>query len=172
MEPVGKKPDIIILGKAISGGVTPVSGIFADRDVMSVIGYGDHGSTFGGNPLGMATAKAAIETLLEEGMVENSHNMGQILGKHIRSIKSPVVKDARGKGLMQAIEICNKTKVDGNDFVDILRNNGLLTKAGYNYIVRFTPALVIDEPTINQVCEIVSKSVKELEQLNEQRLNQ
>ena len=143
LESIGKKPDIIILGKAMTGGVSPVSAIFADTEIMTVIGFGDHGSTFGGNPLGMATAKVALEVLIGEGMVENSNNMGKILGDHIRTIKSPVVKDARGKGLMQGIEICDKTKVNGNDFVDILRDNGLLTKAGYNYIVRFTPALNI-----------------------------
>jgi len=93
------KPDIVTLGKAISGGVTPVSGIVANNETMMTIKPGDHGSTYGGNPLGMAVASAAIDALVEEGMVENSAKMGEIMADRFNAIKSPLIKEVRSIGL-------------------------------------------------------------------------
>jgi ornithine--oxo-acid transaminase len=95
----GVRPDICTLGKAISGGVTPVSGILANNNIMDTIKPGDHGSTYGGNPLGMAVAKAAIEAIIEEDMVGNSVKMGKILEDNLKSMTSPIVKDVRARGL-------------------------------------------------------------------------
>ena len=99
-----EKPDIVTLGKAISGGVTPVSGILASNEVMNTIKPGDHGSTYGGNPLGMAVAHAAVECLIEEKMVENSMNMGRILHDKFTAFDSPLIKEVRSRGLFCGIE--------------------------------------------------------------------
>lgn len=139
------RPDIVTLGKAISGGVTPVSGILADSHIMNEIKPGDHGSTYGGNPLGMAVAKAAVEAIVEEKMTENSLAMGAILKERFDALKSPLIKENRNRGLFAAIEFVHDAKVDGNHFAKILMNNGLLTKATHTYCVRFAPALVINE---------------------------
>lgn len=98
------RPDIVTLGKAITGGITPVSGILANNSVMNVIQPGDHGSTYGGNPLGMAIAKAAVQAIVEEGMVENSLAMGEVLTNRFKAFKSPLIKEVRSRGLFCAIE--------------------------------------------------------------------
>jgi ornithine--oxo-acid transaminase len=98
------KPDIVTLGKAISGGVTPVSGILCDNHIMMTIKPGDHGSTYGGNPLGMAVAKAAVESLVEEGMVENAVAMGKVLKDNLSSMSSPLIKEVRARGLFCGME--------------------------------------------------------------------
>lgn len=138
-------PDICTLGKAISGGVTPVSGILANNVVMDCIKPGDHGSTYGGNPLGMAVAKAAVEAIVEEDMVGNSVRMGAILEANLKSMTSPIVKDVRARGLFQGMEFHHDIKHDGNKFAKILFKNGLITKATHDYVIRFAPALVVNE---------------------------
>lgn len=163
------KPDIVTLGKAISGGVTPVSGILADDHIMMTIKPGDHGSTYGGNPLGMAVAKAAVEALVEEGMVENAQVMGQLLHDNLNSMSSPLIKEVRARGLFCGMEFHEHLAVDGNHFAKILLKNGLVTKATHVRTVRFAPALIIKEHEINEACEIVSNSLRELEQMNEQK---
>lgn len=95
----GMKPDIVSVGKALSGGTMPVSAAFCNNDIMMNVKPGDHGSTYGGNPLAMAVSRAAIKALVEEGMVENAAKMGEILGGELSSIKSPVIKETRGRGL-------------------------------------------------------------------------
>ena len=163
------KPDIVTLGKAISGGVTPVSGILADDHIMMTIKPGDHGSTYGGNPLGMAVAKAAVEALVEEGMVENAQVMGKLLHDNLNSMSSPLIKEVRARGLFCGMEFHEHLAVDGNHFAKILLKNGLVTKATHVRTVRFAPALIIKEHEINEACEIVSNSLRELEQMNEQK---
>lgn len=101
----GVKPDILILGKAISGGTMPVSCVLSNDEIMLCIRPGQHGSTFGGNPLGARVAMTALQVLRDEGMIENSEKMGRILRERLSAIKSPRVKEIRGKGLMNAIEI-------------------------------------------------------------------
>jgi len=145
LEPVGKKADITVLGKALSGGFGPASGILADRAVMDEIKVGEHGSTFGGNPLSMAIMRAALDVLVDEKLVENSLNMGSLLQAKFKELNSPMVRNVRGKGLMQCIEIERDSKVTGHDFCQILVNNRVLTKATKDYSCRFTPPLVINE---------------------------
>ena len=157
------KPDIVTLGKAISGGVTPVSGILADDHLMMTIKPGDHGSTYGGNPLGMAIAKAAVQALVEEGMVENSKKMGELMHKNFTSMNSPLIKEVRTRGLFCGLEFLPDQGIDGHDFARILLKNGLVTKATHKYTVRFAPALVITEEEVGQASEIVERSLRELE---------
>ena len=162
----GVKPDIVTLGKAISGGVTPVSGIVANNFIMDTIKPGDHGSTYGGNPLGMAVARTAVEVIVEEGMVENSLKMGALLENKLRAINSPCVIDVRAKGLFCGMEFNHDLKYDGNHFAKILMKNGLITKATHRHVIRFAPALIIEESEINESVEIIEKSLQEFDAMN------
>lgn len=112
------RPDMIVMGKALSGGMLPVSAVVADAEIMDCIGPGQHGNTFLGNPLAMATAHAAMKTLVDEGMVENSKVMGDLFMKELRKMNSPLIKEVRGRGLFVGIEINtgDDIKVDGNTF--------------------------------------------------------
>lgn len=160
------KPDICTLGKAISGGITPVSGILANNEIMDTIKPGDHGSTYGGNPLGMAVAKAAVEAIIEDDMVENSVKMGKILHDNLSSMKSPIVTEVRSKGLFCGMEFDHSLKHNGNTFAKILFKNGLVSKATHDYVIRFTPALVINEQEIHEASEVIEKSLREFEAIN------
>ena len=114
------RPDILVMGKSMSGGMLPVSGCLADNFIMEHIHPGDHGSTYGGNPLAMATAHAAVKTIVEEGMVENSKKMGEILKSELLKINSPLIKEVRGRGLFVGVELHNDLPVNGNHFAKIL----------------------------------------------------
>jgi len=123
------KPDMVVLGKSISGGFMPVSGCVANDHIMQHIKPGDHGCTYGGNPLAMATSHTAVKCLIEEGMVENSAKMGAILLSELKKINSPVMKEIRGRGLFLGLEIKKEegVKVDSGHLVNHLRNNGVLS---------------------------------------------
>ena len=123
-----EKPDIMTLAKSISGGVTPVSGIVANDDILMLIKPGEHGSTYGGNPLGMAVAKVAVQALIEEGMLENSKKMGAYLLSKLQTIKSPIIKEVRGRGLFIGLEFKHDLKIAGYDFCKETLKHGLLTK--------------------------------------------
>lgn len=164
------KPDIVTLGKAISGGVTPVSGIVANDFIMNEIKPGDHGSTYGGNPLGMAIAKAAVECLVEEGMVENSLRLGKILHNRFQAFESPLIKDVRSRGLFCAIEFIQGEPVNGNDFARLLMENGLITKATHRDVVRFAPALIINEEELNSAADIIEKTLVDFQKLRDSRM--
>tara|TARA_B110000285_G_C15064428_1_gene584288 strand:- start:267 stop:776 length:510 start_codon:yes stop_codon:yes gene_type:complete len=165
------KPDIITFGKSLSGGMTPSSGIFADEEVMNTFTVGNHGSTFGGNPLSMAIIKAAMEVMRDENMIENSSLRGAQMRKGFNEINSPLLSDVRGRGLMTAIEVDRDSHVNGDDLCDIFRHHGILTKSTKEYSVRFTPALIINEQEVNDVVEMVTRSFQDLEELNEMRAN-
>lgn len=165
------RPDILVMGKSMSGGMLPVSGCVADDFIMKHIGPGDHGSTYGGNPLAMATAHAAVSTLVEEGMVENSAEMGALMKSELSKISSPLIKEVRGRGLFIGVEVKAEAKVDGNHFAKVLKNHGLLTKATHDSTVRLTPPLVITKSEVMESVEIVAKAVKDLEKMNEQMGN-
>jgi ornithine--oxo-acid transaminase len=158
------KPDILILGKAISGGVYPVSAVFADDHIMDVIRPGEHGSTFGGNPVAAKVAMAALEVVKEERLAENADKMGQLFRSEMNQFieTNDLVKLVRGKGLLNAIVI-NDTE-DSSTAWDIcmkLRDNGLLAKPTHGNIIRFAPPLVMTEEQLLDCVSIITKTIAE-----------
>lgn len=135
-------PDIVIIGKALSGGFYPVSAILADRKLLGLFRPGEHGSTFGGNPLGAAVARAALRVIVEENMVENSAQMGEYFLEQLAEIPSPHVKEVRGKGLLIGVEL--KSEAGGaRRFCEALMERGILTKETHQNVIRFAPPLII-----------------------------
>ena len=153
------KPDILILGKAISGGVFPVSAVFANDDIMLCIKPGEHGSTFGGNPLACKVAMAALEVVKDEKLAENSERLGQILRKELEAIDSDMITLVRGKGLLNAIVIKPKNGIAAWDVCMKLRDNGLLAKPTHGDIIRFAPPLVMTEAQLMECIEIIKKTI-------------
>jgi ornithine--oxo-acid transaminase len=156
------KPDILILGKAISGGVYPVSAVFADDHIMEVIRPGEHGSTFGGNPVAAKVAMAALDVVLDEKLAENAEKMGQLFRAEMNKFieTNDLVKLVRGKGLLNAIVI-NDTE-DSSTAWDIcmkLRDNGLLAKPTHGNIIRFAPPLVMTEAQLLDCVSIITKTI-------------
>ncbi|MCJ7442007.1 MAG: ornithine--oxo-acid transaminase [Thermoanaerobaculaceae bacterium] len=152
----GIRPDIVVIGKALGGGTVPVSGILSDDEVMSVFKPGDHGSTFGGNPLACAVAHAAIRALVDEGMIENSARLGDYFLQHLRALKSPHVKEVRGRGLWIGVEL--KPESGGaRRFCEALQKQGLLCKETHVNIIRFAPPLVITREEIDWAVERIAK---------------
>lgn len=140
-----------------------MSGSFCDDHIMMNIKPGDHGSTYGGNPLGMAVARVAIQTLIEERMVENALTMGDILEDELSKIKSPLLRETRGRGLFRAIELVHDSHVKGDDLAYILMKLGLLSKASHDYSLRLAPALLIKEREILEAGSIIREGFKKLE---------
>lgn len=158
------KPDVLILGKAISGGVYPVSAVLANDNVMEVIKPGEHGSTFGGNPVAAKVAIAALEVIKDEGLAENAERLGQLFRDEINKFveECDLVKLVRGKGLLNAIVI-NDTE-DSSTAWDIcikLRDNGLLAKPTHGNIIRFAPPLVMNEEQLMDCVTIIKKTISE-----------
>ncbi|KAL7734419.1 hypothetical protein ACLKA6_010748 [Drosophila palustris] len=151
------QPDILILGKALSGGVYPVSAVLCNDDVMLCIKPGEHGSTYGGNPLGSRVAIAALEVLREENLAQNAFNMGQLLRKELSKLPKDIVSVVRGKGLLNAIVI--NSKHDAWDVCMKLKDNGLLAKPTHGDIIRFAPPLVINEAQMMESIDIIKKTI-------------
>jgi ornithine--oxo-acid transaminase len=152
----GIRPDVVIIGKALSGGFYPVSAILADDEVMSVFKPGDHGSTYGGNPLAAAIARAALTALVEEGMVENSAKLGAYFLERLQALDSPWVKEVRGKGLWIGIEL--KPEAGGaRRFCEALSREGLLCKETHDHVIRIAPPLVIDREGVDWALERLFK---------------
>lgn len=156
------KPDILILGKALSGGVFPVSAVLANDDIMLCIKPGEHGSTFGGNPLACAVAIAALEVIKDENLAENAMKLGEVFRDRMQKLadKSDLVTLVRGKGLLNAIVINDDE--DSSTAWDIcvsLKDNGLLAKPTHGNIIRFAPPLVITEDEIHECCDIIEKTI-------------
>lgn len=151
------KPDILILGKALSGGFYPVSGVLADDPVMLAIKPGEHGSTYGGNPLGCRIAMEALKVLEEEKLAENAAKMGEILRSELGKLSKDVVTLVRGKGLLNAIVI--NEKIDAWEICMQLRDEGLLAKPTHGHIIRLAPPLVITEEQIRESAAIISKVI-------------
>jgi ornithine--oxo-acid transaminase len=158
------RPDMVILGKAISGGVFPVSAVLADDDVMLCIQPGEHGSTFGGNPLACAVARKALEVVIEEDLANNAHVLGEKFRAGMNTIidKYDLVTKVRGKGLLNAI-IINDTpdSTTAWNLCVALKNNGLLAKPTHGNIIRFAPPLVITEDELKTCIDIIEKTIKE-----------
>jgi len=156
------RPDILILGKALSGGILPVSAVLADDEIMMCIKPGEHGSTYGGNPLACAVAKAALEVIKDENLEDNALKMGEVFRGRLENLKekSDLVTLIRGKGLLNAMVI-NDTE-DSSTAWDIciaMKDNGLIAKPTHGNIIRFAPPLVINEDEINMSCDIIEKSI-------------
>ena len=160
----GVRPDILILGKALSGGVLPVSAVLADDAIMLTIKPGEHGSTYGGNPLACVVAMAALEVIKNENLVENAFEMGELLRAKLRQIqqKYPIIKAIRGKGLLNAMVIADTedSQTAWNICVQ-LKENGLLAKPTHGNIIRFAPPLVITLEQIEACCAIIEKTIAE-----------
>ena len=145
-------PDMVIIGKALSGGFYPVSAVVADADLLGLFLAGEHGSTFGGNPLGMAVARAAMRVLVEEKLVENSAKMGEYFIEQLVEISSPHVKEVRGKGLLIGVELHPKAG-GARRFCETLAKQGILAKETHQNVIRFAPPLIIDRQTIDWALE-------------------
>ena len=158
------RADILILGKALSGGVYPVSAVFADDHIMLCIKPGEHGSTFGGNPLACAVAVAALEVVRDEKLAENAMNMGIIFRERMQNLMAKYpnkISAVRGKGLMNAIDIIEKDGKTAWDVCVNLKENGLLAKPTHGDKIRFTPPLVISAEQLDECCAIIEKVIAE-----------
>jgi ornithine--oxo-acid transaminase len=158
----GVRPDILILGKALSGGVLPVSAVLADDFIMMNIKPGEHGSTYGGNPLACAVAMSALTVIKEEKLDENAEAMGQLLRNELSKLNSPYIKTIRGKGLLNAIVINHPNPEAAWDFCLILKEKGLLAKPTHGDKIRFAPPLVINKAQILECVEIIAAALKDL----------
>ena len=160
------RPDILILGKALSGGVLPVSAVLADDEIMMCIKPGEHGSTYGGNPLACAVAKAALEVIKDENLEENAMEMGNLFRNNLEKLKekSKLINLIRGKGLLNALVI-NDTETSSTAWNICLKmkDNGLIAKPTHGNIIRFAPPLVINKNQVEESCKIIEKSIAEFE---------
>ena len=154
------KPDILILGKALTGGVYPASAVLADDHIMLVIKPGEHGSTYGGNPVACKTAIAALNVIKEEKLAENAENMGNIFREELSKIKSDILVGIRGKGLLNAIDIVPRKNQTAWDVCLKLMDNGLLAKPTHQNIIRLSPPLIIAKEQIIEATEIIKETIK------------
>ena len=153
------KADILILGKALSGGVLPVSAVLANNEIMLTIKPGEHGSTYGGNPLACAVATVALQVLKEEKMVENANAMGKLLRDELRNLNSPFIKLVRGRGLLNAIVINHSNKEAAWELCLQMKENGLIAKPTHGDKIRLAPPLIITKEQILECLEIIKKSL-------------
>lgn len=159
----GVRPDVLILGKALSGGVYPISAVLADDDIMLTIKPGEHGSTFGGNPIAARVAIAALEVVKEEKLAERAEKLGEIFRGEMRKIDSGMIESVRGKGLLNAVVIRPRNGKTAWDVCLKMADNGLLAKPTHDHIIRFAPPLVISEEELLQAVEIIKKSILSFE---------
>ncbi|MFN8237616.1 MAG: ornithine--oxo-acid transaminase [Chitinophagales bacterium] len=163
------KPDILILGKALSGGTMPVSAVMADDEIMLCIKPGEHGSTFGGNPLACAVAMASLKVVVDEQLADNAQKMGEVFRGELNNLNLPIIELVRGKGLLNAIVINtghseehtwnNPGELAWNICLK-MRDNGLLAKPTHGNIIRFAPPLIITEAQVNEAVEIIGASIQ------------
>ncbi len=156
------RPDILLLGKALSGGVLPVSAVLADDEIMLTIKPGEHGSTYGGNPLACKVAMTALSVLKEEKMAENAEAMGELLRTELAKLNSPFISLIRGKGLLNAIVIKHPNKEAAWDLCLTMKDNGLLAKPTHGDKIRFAPPLVINKEQVLDCVNIIGKSLSNL----------
>ena len=159
----GVRPDVLILGKALSGGVIPVSAVLADDDIMLTIHPGEHGSTFGGFPLACKVAVAALEVVKEEKLAEKAEHLGKIFREEMSSIKSDMIELVRGKGLLNAVVIRNKEGKTAWDVCLEMKEQGVLAKPTHGNIIRFAPPLVITEEQLREAIGLIKKAFKKFE---------
>jgi ornithine--oxo-acid transaminase len=159
----GVRPDVLILGKAVSGGVIPVSAVLADDEIMLTIKPGEHGSTFGGFPLAGKVAMAALEVIKEEKLAENAEKMGKIFREEMSNFKSDMIELVRGKGLLNAIVINNKPGKTAWDVCMAMAEKGVLAKPTHGNIIRFAPPLVIKEAELREAIGLIKEAFKQFE---------
>ncbi|KAI0229776.1 ornithine aminotransferase [Massospora cicadina] len=167
----GVRPDVVILGKALSGGVYPVSAVLADKEIMLVIREGEHGSTYGGNPLASAVAMAALQVIKDENLVEKAFEMGEMFRSSVKAINSPVISEVRGRGLLNAIVVDEK-KTNGRSAWDLcllMKTHGLLAKPTHRTIIRLAPPLVISKEELQRGVDIISNCLQLLPSANKSR---
>lgn len=152
------RPDLLILGKALSGGMLPVSAVLCDDEIMLGIKAGEHGSTYGGNPLACRVATEALKILKEEKLDENAQKLGERFRAALRALPHSWIKEVRGKGLLNALEVRSDSGVDAWDLCLKLRDNGLLAKPTHETTIRFAPPLVITEAQLDEVLDILSQT--------------
>jgi ornithine--oxo-acid transaminase len=150
------RPDVVIIGKALSGGCYPVSAVLSSKEILGVFKPGDHGSTFGGNPLGAAIAREALKVLIDENLVENSFTLGEYFRDRLKKIKTPHVKEIRGKGLFIGVELKPEAK-GARRFCEALMKKGVLCKETHENVIRFAPPLVIKKEEIDWAMEKVEE---------------
>jgi ornithine--oxo-acid transaminase len=155
------RPDILVLGKALSGGFYPISVALADDDIMLCIKPGEHGSTFGGNPIAAKIAIAALKVIKEEKLAENAATLGIYFREELNKIKSDMIETVRGKGLLNAVVIKQRGGKTAWDVCLALMKNGLLAKPTHDHIIRFAPPLVITREELGEAIEIIKKTIKE-----------
>ncbi|MHB8580107.1 MAG: ornithine--oxo-acid transaminase [Ignavibacteriaceae bacterium] len=153
------KPDVVIIGKALSGGFYPVSAVLSNNEVLGVFNPGDHGSTFGGNPLAAAIARESIKVLVEENLIENSFKLGEYFREKLRGIKSKHVKEIRGKGLFIGVELYPEAK-GARRFCEVLMTKGVLCKETHDDVIRFAPPLVITKEEIDWAMVYIDEVLK------------
>lgn len=159
----GVRPDVLILGKAISGGVYPVSAVLADDDIMMVFKPGEHGSTFGGNPVGAKVAMAALDVIKEEKLAEKAEYLGKIFRDEMKRIQSDMIRLVRGKGLLNAVVVNPKDGKEAWDVTVEMAKFGVLAKPTHQHIIRFAPPLVITEEQLREGIELIKKGFKKFE---------
>ncbi len=157
------RPDILILGKALSGGVYPVSCVLANNEIMLTIKPGEHGSTYGGNPIAARVAMAALDVIIDENLIENSNRMGEIFRREMKKVNSKMIEIVRGKGLLNAIAVKPNNGKTAWDVCLRLKENGLIAKPTHEHIIRFTPPLIITEPELMEALEIIKRTFAEFE---------
>jgi ornithine--oxo-acid transaminase len=155
------RPDMVIIGKALSGGCYPVSAVLSDKEVLGVFNPGDHGSTFGGNPLGAAAARESLKVLVEEKLIENSYTLGKYFVEKLIKIPSKHVKEVRGKGLFIGVELKPEAK-GARRFCEALMRKGILCKETHENVIRFAPPLVIKKEEIDWALERVEEVLTSL----------
>lgn len=156
----GVRPDILILGKALSGGILPVSAVLADDDIMLTIKPGEHGSTFGGNPLACKVAIESLNVIKDEKLAENAAYLGEIFRNELKSVKSEMIELVRGKGLLNAVVVRPKNGKTAWDVCLAMKDLGLIAKPTHEHIIRFAPPLVITEPQLREAIELIKKAFK------------
>lgn len=157
----GVRPDLLILGKALSGGMYPVSAVLADDEVMLTIKPGEHGSTYGGNPLACKIAIEALQIIKDEKLAENAEKLGVIFRKEINNIPSDMIELVRGKGLLNAVVIKSKGDKTAWDVCVAMKDNGLIAKPTHDHIIRFAPPLVINEEQIREAIDIFKSTIEQ-----------
>jgi ornithine--oxo-acid transaminase len=155
------RPDILMLGKALSGGVMPISAVLCDDNIMDTIKPGEHGSTFGGNPLACVVAVAALKVLRDQNLAANAQEMGVLFRSELEKINSPFISIVRGKGLLNAIEVIHQNPNAAWDFCLVLKENGLLAKPTHGNKIRFAPPLIITRDQILESIDIIKKSLNQ-----------